>query len=229
MAVQNRKEVHWEDYLKEARTGDVLLFVTTGFYGRLIQCITGSRYTHVAMVINIDPVPDDIEGDGRYMWHAPSDIIHGLPDLLYNPPRAKSGPQLNNLKTALRMFRGVQEISVRRFTVEEGTTHSWGKASVTPDDPLVNFIRTEHRKRYESNMMELLKSAEDTFTSPNKTNVKEYFCSELVAETFKEFGIMLTEEASNEFTPRNFTSPETDSLKLASFVRLRSEVVITYT
>jgi hypothetical protein len=223
-----QRTITLEDYLKEARTGDVVLFESDGFEARLVQCATGSRYSHVAMVIVIDPVPRDIGGSGVYLWHAPSSALRSLPDLLYDPPRAKDGPQLNDLPTALNLFRNVKEIDVRRFTVAQGTTHPWGAPSVGPDDALVKFIRKEHGKHYESNLIELVKSAEDTFTSKNTTNLREYFCSELVAETFKEFGIMLTEEASNEFTPRNFSKVETGLLGLAPFVRLRTEARISF-
>ena len=130
------------------------------------------------------------------------------------------------MKDVLRVFRNLDAIDIRRFRIDQNSSHAWGAPSVTPDDPLVQFIRAEHRKHYESNIVELFKSTEDTFTSPNKEDTSEYFCSELVAETFKQFGIMQTDMPSNEFTPCNFTSEESDVLGLAPFVHLRREVRI---
>ena len=219
-------ELSADAYLGQARTGDVVLFSSDGFDSRIVKCFTQSPYSHVGHVIVINPVPKDIGGSGIYLWHAPANAIRSLPDLLYNPPRSKGGPQLNDMRDVLRVFRNIDAIDIRRFRIDRDSSHSWGAPSVTPDDPLVKFIRAEHRKHYESNIIELFKSTEDTFTSPNTENTREYFCSELVAETFKQFGIMNTDVPSNEFTPRNFTSEESYMLGLAPFVHLRREARI---
>ena len=215
-----------DEYLAQARTGDVVLFSSDGFDSRIVKCFTHSPYSHVALVIVLDPIPRDIGGSGVYLWHSPAGAIRSLPDLLYNPPRAKSGPQLNDMRDALRIFRNIDAIDVRRFRIDQDSSHTWGAPSVGRNDPLLAFIRTEHRKRYESNIVELFKSTEDTFTSQNTEDTSEYFCSELVAETFKEFGIMTTDVPSNEFTPRNFTQQEEYMLGLAPFVHLRTEARI---
>ena len=215
-----------EKYLAQARTGDVILFSSDGFDSRIVKCFTHSPYSHIGLVIVLDPVPRDIGGSGVYLWHSPAGAIRSLPDLLYDPPRAKSGPQLNDLAKALRIFRNIDAIDVRRFRIDQDSSHAWGAPSMGLDDPLLAYIRTEHRKRYESNIVELFKSTEDTFTSPNTEDTSEYFCSELVAATFKQFGIMTTDVPSNEFTPRNFTQKEEYMLGLAPFVHLRTEARI---
>ncbi len=215
-----------DEYLAQARTGDVALFSSDGFDSRVVKCFTHSPYSHVGQVIVLDPIPKDIGGSGVYLWHSPAGAIRSLPDLLYDPPRAKSGPQLNDMRDALRVFRNIDAIDIRRFRIDRDSSHAWGAPSTPPDAPLLTYIRAKHRTHYESNIVELFKSAEDTFTSPNTEDTREYFCSELVAETFKQFGIMTTDVPSNEFTPRNFTQQEEYKLGLAPFVHFRTEARI---
>lgn len=215
-----RKQATANEYMAQARTGDIPLFISDSVE---IKCFTGSPYTHVGMVVCLEP--HILGGSGVYLWHSMPPSSHGLLDLLSEPPRHKDGPQLNDLADVLDRYKDVP-IHIRRIRFTNNTSHPWATGTVESTAALIAFMRKEHGKKYETNVMELVKSAYDGPGGQNIENTDEYFCSELVAETFKQFGIMNTPQPSNEFYPGNFSSSDDYILGVAPFVRFKSELQI---
>lgn len=217
-----------EEYLAQARTGDVPLFSSQDCDAGAIKFCTGSPYSHVGIVVVLDRVPAEWIGTGPvYLFHSPSGFTHGLKDLLSSPPRYKTGPQLNDMREVLKAYSHIP-IDIRRLTFDENYPHPWNNdmGTVSIDSPMFDFMRKEHTKVYESSLPELIKAAYDGPGGDNVENLDEYFCSELVAEVFKRFGIMHTHYPSNEFTPGNFSSREDYMLGIVPQARLRHELRI---
>lgn len=82
------------------------------------------------------------------------------------------------------------------------------------------------KKDYEDDVSELFKSAYDGPLGSNSDNFDTYFCSELVAHTYKMLGFIIkTNVPSNEYTPDDFYS--TDCLVgLKKGLRLSKEIRI---
>ena len=64
-----------------------------------------------------------------------------------------------------------------------------------------------------------------TFLENDKEDLSSLFCSELVAEAYKQMGILDTTKLSSEFTPDDFTSA-CDSELMLNFGRLEPEVYV---
>ena len=58
---------------------------------------------------------------------------------------------------------------------------------------------------YETDELELIKSAYDGPLGENKEDLDSVFCSELVAEAYQCLGLLSNEIPSNELTPRDFS------------------------
>ncbi len=220
-----KKVVSAENYLGQARTGDIVLFSSRGSDSDIIKVFTGSPYSHVGMVVRLNPIPSGMRGSGVYLWHSPKTGRRELVDVLNSPPKRKRGPQLNDLADVLNLYSEIP-IDIRRIRIQPTSSHPWVSGSITPSDQLLEFMRTEHMKDYESSVMQLAKSSYDGPGGDNVEDTREYFCSELVAETFKQFNIMSTPQPSNEFYPGNFTSSGDYVLGVMSHVRFKHEVRI---
>ena len=77
---------------------------------------------------------------------------------------------------------------------------------------------------YETDELELIKSAYDGPLGGNKEDLDSIFCSELVAEAYQCLGLLQNETPSNEFTPKDFSV--SGRLRLSKG-RLGNEIVLS--
>ncbi len=222
------REMSAANYLaNEARTGDILLLSSDGDEARLVKTFTSSRFSHVAMVIVLDKPLSWTNSSGVYLWHAPSDHVTGLKDLMNDPPSYKGGPQLNDLRDALRIFRRIKSMEIRRLVAVEGSDHPWASGVVSENSPLMQHVMREHVKQYETKFMDLARAAIDNVPGfANSGDSSSLFCSELVALTLKEFRVMRTDLPADEFIPKDFGSSNDYALGLSPQFRLRHEIKI---
>lgn len=213
-------------FVRKAKTGTLLLASSEGFDAAIIKFFTASEKSHVGQIVCIE------DGDGnvkKYLWHSPSEKLGGLPDMLSDPPREKSGPQLNDLRDSLVAFTQNSDITVRLIKHSSGSMHPWAvrpSGAVGMYSDLVEFMRSEHTKHYESSLTELLLSAYDGPGGMNTENLDEYFCSELVAETLKRGDVLCTTLPSNEFVPGDFSDAAYEKLRIARKIEYGREITI---
>jgi hypothetical protein len=188
------------------KTGDIVLFSGKGGVSDWIKLFTGSKWSHVGMVLCLSQM------DMVLLWE--STTLSGLPDI--ESGQARKGVQLVPLSERLRMYKG--DVAVRSLS-----------KPVTPEmeTALGKFRKQASRLSYEENMVELIKSAWDGPLGGNKENLSSVFCSELVAESYQRLGLL--EEPpkgwpSNEYTPRNFSSESGVPLQLQKGYTLSREV-----
>lgn len=221
MSSRPKKVASRADYIQYmARTGDFWLFSSNSLE---IKCFTGSPYTHIGQILVLDPAI--FGGSGVYLWHSMPPGDHYPLDLLSSPPRRKEGPQLNDVREVLKRWGDVP-VDVRRIRFKEGSSHPWLSEEPIATAPLIRFMRREHVKPYETNFAEFVKSAYDGPGGQNEEDTSEYFCSELVAETYKRFGVMNTPQPSNEFVPGDFSSDRDYCCGFRSNIRFKGELRI---
>ena len=218
----------WEKYLSVARTGDIILWSSSGYASMGIQVMTGSYYSHMGIVLKLSAGVHAGES-GLYFYHAPSKGISKLVDHFSNPPRSKGGPQLNDLRTLLDTCRYAKSIEVRRMQVAPGIEHEWSTGVLDINtSKTVAFARSEHSKVYERNIGELMRSAYDGPGGENEENLSSYFCSELVAQVLKEARVLDTRAPSNEFLPVDFSSRDSSNAPLSRGFTWFDEVKIVF-
>lgn len=171
----------YSDIRESLKTGDIVLFSGSGLVSNLIKLATGSKWSHVGMVLKLD------EYDFVTLWE--STTLNNRKDLLSGSYR--KGVQLVQLSSRVDSYDG--EVAIKQLD---------------RPIPLANKKLTELRAKlkgrdYERSENELLKSVYDGMLGDNTQDLSSVFCSELVAEAYKTLGL-LHNHPSNEFTPADF-------------------------
>jgi len=90
------------------------------------------------------------------------------------------------------------------------------------------FIKSVVGNSYNISMRQVL-FRKKSFDGKGTSGIEErgFFCSELIAKAFKECGLLVSEQASCQFMPSDF-SKEGDKLKLRGEARLGDELMIMF-
>ena len=88
---------------------------------------------------------------------------------------------------------------------------------------LLNYMKKQSSKCYETNYVDLFKSAYDgPFGEQTENDESEFFCSELVAATYIEMGLLDNTLPTDEYTPEDFNSKR--KLQLLDHWVLKKEI-----
>lgn len=184
MKYDNYYEAGKRDDLK---TGDILLFSGRGPASRLIQIGTGSKWSHVGMVLR-----DDL--DLIMSWE--STMLVKQPSL--DSGIIETGVMILNLSRRIAEYNG--EIAVRPL---------YAPLNVGQIAKLIEMRKRVRKVPYEKNYIELIRSAYDgPFGANKEEDLSSIFCSELIAAYFKLIELLRRDKNSNEYTPRDFSSDE---------------------
>ena len=175
----------------ELDTGDIVLFSGTGFISRMIQIVTRSEFSHVGMVVRVE------EWDMLLLFESTtlSKIKH------VETGKRTQGVQLVSLSERIKSYKA-DKVMFRQL---KGVVRSQEMR-----DTFRKFRQEVKGRPYEKSKWELFCSAYDWIGGKNKKNLLSLFCSELVAEMFQRWGLLISDEnsltytASNEITPANF-------------------------
>lgn len=176
--------VKYETIRSKLQTGDLVLFSGKGGISTGIKWFTESQWSHLGMVVR----PPDF--DVVLMWEASP--ITDIKDI--ETGKIHKGVRLVALSERIQSYEG--EISIRLLSVERKPEmlKALGK------------LRWELKKRpFETDVIELLKSAWDGPFGQNEEDLSSLFCSELVAEAYQHMGLLGKRKPSNEYTPRDFS------------------------
>ena len=169
------------------RTGDLILMEGNSVFSYFIKKFTKSKWSHVGLVIKISDL------DMILLWESCA-RPHGVD---VQTGTVKAGVQLSPLSKRIDECPG--EVAVRRLkTPLTGT-----------DKEKLAILRQQWKNRsYETDGAQLAKSALDlTDMGKNDEDLNSFFCSELVAESYKRIGLIKSDEypePSNEYTPADF-------------------------
>ena len=217
------------NHIKETlNTGDIILFSSGGLSAYEVRCATCSQFSHIGMIVRCKHL--NKSSDNLYIWHSPAEALQFMPDVTSG--KIKDGPQLNRLRPIIRAAGGVVYIRKlykpkqkrkRNLNRNYNLFHD-GNDNDNDDDGyqlgdacsngLMDFIKKERSKSYEKSTKQLLLSTYDGPFGQNEEDISSYFCSELVAETFKLLGILKRDIISSEYVPKDFASTSTQELRL---------------
>ena len=183
---------------KSLKTGDIMLFSGAEATSWGIRIGTFSPWSHIGMVIKTNR----FSSDGRkkiYLWHSVKQEIGFTRDVITKTN--KSGPQLNNLRKMIEHSSGSVYVRVLQNKDPEPLI----------DDPFIRgylwFFENNAKKQYEQNYLELFDAQYDGPFGDNYPNSSSLFCSELVADTLRQWNYMKNPNIpSNEYVPADFSS-----------------------
>jgi hypothetical protein len=184
----------YADVREELETGDIVLFSGSGPYSRIIQAATHSRWSHVGMVYCLPP-------DCIFLWES---VVTSTWKDFFRGKGLKGGVRMSLLSDRLRDYRGC-EVAVRRLL-------KYPRGPATYHN-LALFRRAIKDAPYERHVPELLKSVYDGPWGRNHEDLSDFFCSELMAETYQNLGLLTEEQPSNEYTPADFSAARKLDLK----------------
>ena len=196
------------------RTGDLILQSGRGPFSLAIQVATGCPWSHTAMVVR-DPVTDrvlvwesagkgvsDDDLDRQCKWSA------GLTPLSEKLV-AKPGP-----KFYLPNNDHLGDVAVRRVE---------GELPGGALERLAAFRQKVYGLPYEADKLELLKAVLGRLGN-RREDLSSLFCSELVAATLGEMGLLPPTRSANSYRPRDFSTYE--KLELTGGCRLGAELLL---
>lgn len=175
-------------------TGDLILFSGKGLASAIIRWFTGSRWSHIGMVVKLP------ESDTVLLFE--STTLSKVKDLASG--KLRRGVQLVSLSDRLMAYDG-------KF----GVVFLAAKRTPEMIAALSEFRAEMRDKPYEKSFLSLAKSAYDGRLGKNSGDLTSVFCSELVAEAYKRMGIFSEDSVSDEYTPADF---DIDSSKKAHFL-----------
>lgn len=177
----SRRIKRYDQIRGDLKTGDVVLFSGRGLFSLGIRIGTGSKWSHVGMILRLD------DFDFVCLWE--STTLSNIADL--STGQRTKGVQLVGMMDRIKDYEG--EISIRQLRGVELNKDQVG---------VLRQFRHELKGRpYEQDRWELLHSA-SPFT--NREDLSSIFCSELVAETYQRLGLLDKSKPSNEYTPADF-------------------------
>lgn len=173
----------YHEIRKELKTGDLVLFSGSGLVSNIIKAFTGSRWSHIGMVVMLQ------EYDFAVLWE--STTLSKSKDL--STGSFKKGVQLAQLSDRINGYDG--DIAFRLLNKKVSEYH---------ENELMKFRRLVNSRKYETSYAELLKSAYDGPWGDNHEDLSSLFCSELVAQAYKQMSLIDLAKPSNEYTPADF-------------------------
>lgn len=187
-------------------SGDVLLFAGESRFSRGIKRLTGSHWSHSALVARARA------GGPLLLWEATLDT--DLADVATH--EVAPGVHLFDLEHWIRHYAG--ETAIRQLCVER--TDDMRTA-------LLDFYNEARGRPYERNRLELFRSVYDGPLGRNRTDdCTSFFCSELVAEAYQRMGLLPAIPHANEYTPHDFSSERKAPLPLQVGATLAAEVLV---
>ncbi|NKB49152.1 MAG: hypothetical protein GKS02_07285 [Alphaproteobacteria bacterium] len=188
------------------KTGDIVLMGGSSIFSRAIRMLTKSRWSHVGMVINIE------QFDTVLLWES---TTNGH-DKDVQTGEVKRGVQLVPLSKRVKDHEGNLAFRPLSRGLSDG--------EITK---LNEFRHTVKDKEYDFDGLELLRAAVDSklFWS-NTEDLSAYFCSELIADTYRSLGFLGGDAPANEYTPNDFSSAAKQALPFLGDISLGAEIVV---
>ncbi len=175
--------------MEDLNTGDILLFHGEGYwFSYLVEWITWSKYSHVAMVVK-DPTYLDESLKGIYMIESG---MEKFPDEVRH--RIIEGVQIVDLVEVLKSYDGT--VYVRKLTVEDGTRRNFDKI-------LCDTWAKIKDAPYDENPWDLIRTAFD-INSGNNCRTNSFVCSALVCFLYEQMKLFSVQIKWDLVTPNYF-------------------------
>ncbi len=185
---------------KFADTGDILLFSGNGPFSIAEQVVTNSVYSHIGMIYR-DP-------KSKICFNWESTLADYTIDVFTK--EHKTGPRLIPLHESASTYldEGGNFVVYRKLytpfdekTEKGGTRRSYSESE---NKKLLRWMQRQNQKTYEEKLWELPAAYYKQTLYPRGADNSSYFCSELVADTWKMQNIPL-HRASDLYCPQDFS------------------------
>lgn len=168
----------------DLKTGDIILFSGTCFVSRVIKFFTGSRWSHIGMIVK-DP-------DYPYPLIYESSHYTGIMGL--DIGRKTSGVQILPFNERRRTFAG--DMALRRLEYDLSDNELYR---------LRIFRIYMVGKPFEEDRLQMLAASRMFKFLPSREDLSSVFCSELIAQCYQEMGLLGQDLPSNKFSPPDFS------------------------
>jgi len=182
----------------ELNTGDIVLFQSTSFEGKMTQIGTFSPFTHTAMILK--------EQDGSiWITHATDNLYDGVGIQVKYEQKSRGGVILTRLKDSFLSITGGKKGFYKRiwiFRMDES------KMQRPARDAFLKSYFLHKKDVFETSKWRFILSAfdlriagKDLFSLPDTEKV---MCSEYIFILMKELNLpMSSKQLPNEITPKN--------------------------
>lgn len=209
----DHKHIEQQDFSSKLGSGDIILFSGKGsFFSSVVRHMQKpSPWTHVGMIFRNPHFKRQAFntsncGDCETEFYVLQSTFDRFPlDYTSSPPREKTGPKLTPLSTVLGSYNGYA-VAFRyldyKFKNDENIKRTF-ELNIW-NFLLGHFMKVHGNKTYERNWFELFYSASQNNIQENPSS---FFCSELVAQFYIEFGLLpINFEYPNNFNMFSFSS-----------------------
>jgi len=184
-----KQVVKFEEFLDDARTGDIMLFSGEGTFSDIVRATSSMAYwSHCGIVVKLDGHKDP------YLFESTKE--EEPRDELTNT--FKTGPKLVSLRTKIETYGGLPIAYRRLHTHKDKKEASKLRRKMTRI--ILDFAREVSNKPYEENIGELIGAVWRT----NEPDTTGYFCTELLAETLKRIGVLNSDYPDNDYQLGDF-------------------------
>jgi hypothetical protein len=207
--LMGEKTVPYAEIRDTLMTGDIVLFHGLGWESDIIQVMELSQWTHVAMVVRAPEIDYPLIWESTPLQFIEDKAIH----------KKKAGARLVSLDERLAVAvekRLYGRFAVRRLEVVR---------SEEMIETLKKFISGKvHQLPFPSDWKMLLEFLRGRLHMEEKARTDDVYCAELVAETYKQMGLLSHEVPSTSFIPKNFSSKV--ALTLLKDAKLGEEIFL---
>lgn len=198
------------------QTGDIILMHGLYASSHVVEFIEGSVWSHAAMAIRAEDF--GIKSDESLLLWESNEATKGVIDVRYQIPKA--GPQLVSLHDRMRINYELKDDSM--FAVRHLHTEISAEMKVKFKKEVIDKYNDQYK--FPPTWEEMLDPIRGR--SKNKKRIDEFniFCSELVALSYMNLGLLSTLHVENSYAPVDFA--ELNQVGLLKRAWLGNEIII---
>lgn len=211
-----KQTVDFKQLEPNIQTGDIILMHGLYASSHVIEFIEGSAWSHAAIAIRAEDFGIKCK-DSLLLWES-NEATKGVNDVRYNNP--KPGPQLVSLHDRMRINYQLKDDSI--FGLRHLNAEITAEMKVKFKKEIIDKydMSYEFPPTWEEMLDPILGRAK------NKKRVDEFkiFCSELVALSYMNLGLLSTLHVENSYAPVDFA--ESNQVGLLKRAWLGNEIII---
>lgn len=180
-----------DDFKKNCQTGDLLLYSTSLWYSKIIEYMTGSKFSHIAIILK-DPIYIDPSLKGIYILESG---FENKPDPINNDK--KCGVQIAPIDDIINSYKNswMGSLYYRKLDYSRPTNFN---------NNIKNICADIYGKPYDFNIIDWIK-AEFNIKFGNEKKTNTFWCSALVAYVYKQLGLIKDDISWTIISPKEFS------------------------
>lgn len=180
-------------------TGDLILFHGTLRASEMIEFAEQSKWSHVGMVIKSQDIGIN-DSDKLLLWE--SNTLTNLNDEILK--NVKTGPMFVDLYR--RLLTDLEDKYDNVFEIRYLKMNDELKNNIQMLDKLRKFILDVHTDSYPKSELKMIEDFLEGRIFNKNTDNKNFFCSELIAATYMNMGILEEDHSPNSYMPKDFSN-----------------------